>query len=338
MQVNRWWVGATLALGLVACGGGGGGDGGSAGVEVPQGVRSGSASTGSDVTAVNATSFAGPLARTVMSAADGSAGGVASGREAPQARSAATTTAGRWSGFVFDAAARSLSSAAGREQALAVATETVSCSMSGTVTLTVNDADNNQKLSAGDTATFQFNACVEVAGMPAASGTLSFTVNAIELNAQNEPTALDASFTLTGFVEAGFGTTNGSFRTWFKDESSSSTRQRISFLGASVVEAGQTRTYDFDVYGVVSTAGGNFDLNGAIGIGGQTYAMSSTVFSHNSGAMPSVGALTLRDGAGDAVILRARSATTFDLEFQAAGSATPTVIAAGQLWNDYRLP
>lgn len=335
MLLNRWYFGTVLALGLAGCGGGGGGD---SGVEVPQGVRSGTASSTSDVTAVNATNFAGPLARIVMSAADGNAPGISSGREAPQARSTTATNAGRWSGFALDAATRSLSNAAtSREQTQAVITNTFACSISGSVTLSVNDADNNQKLGAGDSATFQFNACVEEAGTPAASGTLSFTVNDIELNSNNEPTALDATFTMTGFAEEGFGTLSGSFRTWYKNESSTSTRQRLSFLGASAVEAGQTQIYNFDVYGVSGASGGSFDLNGAVGIGGQTYAMTSSVFSHANGALPPSGAVTLRDGAGDAVILRARSATTFDLEFQAAGSATSTVIASGLLWNNYRL-
>jgi hypothetical protein len=224
-----------------------------------------------------------------------------------------------------------------RERPQATATQTVACPFGGSMVLTANDADNNQKLSAGDSASFRFTACVMEAGTPAASGTLAFTVNAVELDAAEEPTALDATMTLTGFAESGFGSMSGTFRVWFKEESATSTRQRISYQATAVVESGQSISYDFDVYGVAGTYGGSFDLNGAVTIGGKTYAVTSSVFGYGNSALPDVGALTLRDAAGDAVILRARSATTFDIEFQASGAAAPTVVASGLLWSNYRL-
>lgn len=105
-----------------------------------------------------------------------------------------------------------------------------------------------------------------------------------------------------------------------------------------MVEQAQNLSYDFDVYGVFGSTGGSFDLNGAITIGGNTYAMSTpTLFTHAAGALPHAGALVLRDAAGDQVILRARSAATFDLEFQAAGAATATPVLTGAAWASYRL-
>lgn len=335
--LGRAWGLAVLAFAAAGCGGGGGGGGeGSAAVVVPQGVRSGTASAGSDVTQANAANFVGVMARSAMGAADGNVPVLSSGRESPQARGAVAM--GGTLRFATAAAARSLAAGAtAREQAQAVTTETFACTGGGSVTVTVNDADNNLKLSRGDTASFAFNNCVIEAGVPAANGTLSFTVNAIELDAQEEPTALDATITLTGFAENGFGTMSGSFRVWFKDEAAGSTRQRISYLDTAVSEQGQALVYSFDVYGVSGPAGGSFDLNGALTTGGQAYAMSSTIFSHGAGVQPASGALMLRDAAGDAVILRARSATSFDLEFQGAGAAAPTVLSTGLLWNSYRL-
>ena len=111
-------------------------------------------------------------------------------------------------------------------------------------------------------------------------------------------------------------------------------------LGHSLLHtvAGTAPPRDAVLYGVFGSAGGTFDLNGSIVIGGNTYAMSTpTLFSNAPGALPNVGALVLRDATGDQVILRARSATTFDLEFQAAGAATPTVVSPGLLWNSYKL-
>ena len=327
MTMNRWFAVPVLALAVVACGGGG--DGGSAAVVVPSAVRSGTASAGSDVNAGNAASFAGVMARAVMSGADDSVPGVSAAREAPQSHTIGAALSGRWLRFAVASAAR--------EQALAVTSQTLACDFGGSVTLSVNDADDNQKLSAGDSATFLFSACVIEMGLPAVTGSLAFTVNAIELDANQQPTALDASLTLAGFTELGFGSLSGSFRIWYRPEGGA-TRQRLSYLATSVIEQGQALTYDHDVYGLYGSAGASFDVNGALTVGGNVYAVSTpTVFSSAAGALPGSGVLTLRDAAGDAVILRARSATAFDIEFQAAGAATSTVVSPGLLWNGYKL-
>jgi len=333
---HRWWTLGAVALAVAACGGGGG-DSGSSGVVVPTGVRSGTASAGADVTQANATGFVGVMARSVLGAADGNVPVLSSERESPQARLTGTAAKPGVLRFAADMAARSLTGAAAREQAQAVTVETLNCTVSGTVTVTADDADNNLRVSRGDSFSFVFTNCVLEVGLPAANGTFAFTVNAVELDAQEEPTALDATITLTGFAEAGFGSMSGSFRVWYRDESATSTRQRVSYLDTNVAEQGQNLVYSFDVYGVAGTTGGSFDLNGALSVGGQAYAMSSTQFTHGAGTLPASGVVTLRDAAGDAVIVRARSTTTFDLEFQAAGAATPTVLSAGLLWSAYRL-
>ena len=332
---------AALILFLAACGGGGGDA--ATGVAVPTGVRSGTASAGSDLSAANAAAFTGPLARVFLGAADGNTPGVSGGRETPQALTATISGAAPVShglvGLSALTAARVMAAASGvsREQPLAVSTQTLACPYGGSLTASVNDADNNNKLSRGDSATLTFNACVADLGLPAASGSLSFTVNAVELDAAGEPTALDATLTLNGFVEAGLGSLSGSFRVWYKDETPTTARQRVSYQATTVTEAGQTLRYDFDQYGVDGASGGSFDLNGAVTLGGQTYTLTSDVFGYTAGALPTAGTLRLRDAAGDALILRVRSATTFDLEFQANGATAPTVIAVGLTWSTYRL-
>jgi hypothetical protein len=325
---------AALVLGMSACGGGGS-DAGGRSVSVPTGARAGAASAGSDVSAANASSFAGPLARVMLGAADGNTPGLSSQRESPQAVTAASRAGAGLTGFAARQAARALRSP--REQAQAVTTQTLACPFGGSITITVNDADNNNKLSTGDSVSMQLNACVAEQGLPAASGSLGFTINAVELDAAEEPTALDATMTLSGFAESGFGTLSGSFRVWFKEEGTTGTRQRVSYQNATVLEGAQTLRYDFDIYGLDSATNGSFDLNGAITIAGQAYALTSDVFSHAVGTLPASGTIRLRDAAGDTLILRARSTTTFDLEFQAAGAATPTLIAAGLAWNSFRL-
>jgi hypothetical protein len=331
---------ATLILILAACGGGGGDS--ATGVSVPTGVRSGTATAGSDLSAANGATFAGPLARVFLGAADGDTPGVSGGRESPQSVKADNGGAGTVSrgvvGFAAVTAARAIAvTTTGRELVQAISTQPLPCPYGGSGSVSVNDADNNNKLSRGDSATLTFNACVVELGLPATNGSLSFTVNAVELDANNEPTALDATLTLSGFVEAGLGSMSGSFRIWFKNESPTSARQRVSYQAVTVTEAGQTLRYDFDQYGVDGTSGGSFDLNGAVVIGGQTYTLTSDVFGYTAGQLPTSGTLRLRDAAGDALILRVRSATTFDLEFQANGATAPTVISVNLAWSSYRL-
>lgn len=213
-----------------------------------------------------------------------------------------------------------------------------SCDLTGTFAVTFNDADDNQQLSRGDSVSIVFTNCAFDATTPAINGSLSFVVNAVELNSQREPTALDATITLSGFAEAGFGTLSGSFRIWYRDDSATSTRQRISYIDAAMNEQGQPLVYNFDVYSVLGTSSASFDLSGELTVAGNTYVMvTGTTFSQTGSSMPGSGVVELRDAAGDRLIVRARSSTTFDLEFQAAGAATPTVLQAGLLWSSYRL-
>ena len=220
---------AGLALLAAACGGGG--DRGSAAVVVPTATRGGTASASSDLTLANAGGFAGVLARTVMGAADGGVPVLASSRESPQARLSAAS--GRTLRQAVRAAARG-AAGSGREAAQGITVETVACGLSGSFVVTVNDADDNQRLSRGDSASFVFTNCAFDAVTPAVNGNLGFVVNAVELDSQQEPTALDATITLSGFAEAGFGTLSGSFRIWYRDESVTSTRQRISYIDTAV--------------------------------------------------------------------------------------------------------
>lgn len=335
MRLNPPIALTALTLALAACGGGGSSSG-DATVSVPTGARGGAASAASDVSAANAASFVGPMARIMIGAADGNVPGIAGGRESPQAAGGSRIASRSTLDFAVSSAARALRGSA-REQPLAVTTETLPCPFGGTIAVALNDADNNNELSRGDSASFVFNACVAELGVPAASGSLAFSVNAVELDANDEPTALDASLTLAGFVESGFGSMTGSFRVWFKQEGAGNQRQRVSYLATTVAEGAQTLRYDFDVYGVNGSSSGSFDVVGALTLGGNTYTVTSDVFSHTPGSLPGTGTLRLRDAAGDAVILRARSSTSFDLEFQANGASVTTVLATGLGWNSYRL-
>jgi hypothetical protein len=325
-------IAAAAALAFLAAGCGGGG--GSPAIEVPQGVRSVPASAGSDVTNNNLGTFSGPLARAVMSvSSNGVVGSVAGERESPHgvggARAALPATA-RW------ALAVARQRPGGREQPQAVSNETIACPFGGSMAISVNDADNDEELSAGDSVTLTAFSCVLEATLPMANGSFAMTVNAVELDANDEPTALDASASFANFMLAGFGSMNGAFRLWTKTEGASE-RVRINYQALTVTEGSQPVTYDFDAYGVMSGSGGSFDLNGGLRLNGQTYAVvGGDVFSFSGDNPPGLGSVRLLDAAGDALRLSARSASTLDLEFFPAGSTAATTSLLGQLWSSFR--
>lgn len=322
MKIRELAAALAAACVLTACGGGG--DDAPTGVSVPQGQRSVAASASSDVTVANYSTLAAPLARAVMRATEGGAAPLAGGQQS------ALSVAG---------AARNalLAVRPDRERALAVSSSTVACTYGGSITVTFDDADNNQQVSRGDVLTIALSACVEESGGAPGNGTMSMTINAIELDANQEPTAMDVSVSVSGFAEDGWGGMNGTFRIWMREESATSTRIRVNYQAVTVADGNTTVVYDFDQYGVSSTTGGTFDLQGGLRLGGHTYAVvGGDVFSHGSSGNPGQGSVSLRDAAGDRLVIRARSSTTVDLEFYPAGASTPTATMLGVTWASLR--
>lgn len=322
----RGWLGLCALAALVACGGGGSDDDG---VKIPQGKRSGTATATSSVNEGNFRSFAGPLARAVMRTGDGQVPGISGGREAPQSRAPRPALhAQRWLRLA-------LTHAPSREQPLLTTTRTVPC-LAGSLRITADDDDNNGKLSPGDRIAITANACVSEIGQPSSSGSLAFTINAVELDADDDATALDVTVTFSGFEEDGFGSLSGSVRIWFKDDGAGGERLRVSYRAAALTEQGDSFAYDFDITGGSgANGGGAFDMNGTFVIGGAGYAMSSTTFEFSAGSTPTKGSVTLRDFLGNTVTLRSRG-DTFDLEFRPFGAPFPLIIP-GFLWSAQRL-
>ncbi len=351
----RRWAALSVLAALVACGGGGGGgDDAPSGVQIPQGARSGTASANSAITADNASSFAGPLARAVMSAGDPkSVPGVSNGRDPPQARgerarplrSADTPQreARRLPGERVALQSQrwvrlALANLSSREQPLSTTTRPLRCPLGGGLTLTLIDDDNNAKLSAGDRVSIVTVACRSEPGQPASSGALALTINAIELDGNDDPTALDVSITFSGFEEEGFGTLEGSVRLWFKDDGSGGERLRLSYSAAAVTEQGDSVSYDFDISGNSAANGGdNVDLNGTFVIRNASYAMTSTTLAFNAGSnRPASGSVTLTDFLGNKLTLRVRGDDGFDLIFNPLG--LPEILIPGFLWDGQLLP
>jgi hypothetical protein len=324
MIFRRWAWAAGCALAMLGACGGGGGDAAPRGVQIPQGTRSGAASAGSEINEGNVRSFAGPLARAVMSAGDAKqVPGVSSGRDAPQARSADNTARATLHGQRWVRLA--LANLSSREQPLSTTTRPLRCPFGGGLTLTLIDDDNNAKLSAGDRLQVVTVGCRSELGQPASTGALA-------------PTALDVTITFSGFEEDGFGTLEGSVRLWFKDDGSGGERLRLSYSAAAVTEQGDRVAYDFDISGNSAANGGDtVDLNGTFVLRNAGYAMTSTTFAFNAGSnRPASGSVTLTDFLGNKVTLRVRGDDRFDLIFKPFG--LPEILIPGFLWGDQLLP
>ena len=326
---------AGLGVLLTACGGGGGTS--APLVVVPDGPRVVVASIGSDVTAASFSTLGAPLARVVLGGSDSGLldpiGGVGASPQAASARTSvqAPTQTGRtllaWISHV---------DRSGRKRAAAVTTETLPCDQSGQLTVRFDDADNHNNLRAADSIGFSAMACVDEPGLPAADGGFTMRINAVELDGQGLPTALDVSGSFDAFSLAGFGTANGTFQLWVRQETAASTRLRLRYEGAVVDEGVGVVVYDFDIDGLENAAGGSYEISGGLGVGGQIYAVSTPVrLQYAAGQPPAAGSVVLKDAAGDALELVARSATSFDLGFLPAGSALWTEVQQGLLWGDF---
>ena len=324
------WAALSLLAALVACGGGGGGGGGDddtpRGVQIPQGTRSGAASASSSLSETNFTGFAGPLARAVMSAGDNGVPGVSSAREAPLSRDARRARLGqRWARLALD-------HVSSREQALS--TRPVPC-LRGFLTVTLDDNDNDGKLSRGDRIAVTASDCVAEIGQPASNGAFALAINAVELDGNDDPSALDVTITFAGFEEDGFGALSGTVRLWLREDASGNERFRVSYSATAVTEQGDSVAYDFDITSASDGSAEDVDFNGVFVVDGEGYAMSSTTFRFTGGTGPASGSVTLRDFLGNKLTLRARSDSTFELEFDPLIGPSITIPF---FWIDQLLP
>lgn len=330
---------ACAAALLTACGGGGGDPVPT--VVVPTGTRTVAASAGSDATAAGLSSLGGWVARAVLSASgDGAFDVTGQQRESPLSRSTgAVPSAPTHARLALALARRALPAGAQRERPAAISTETLPClNAGGSMTFTIDDADQSQTLTAADLITVVANNCVIDDSLPATNGRMALRINAVELDTNQVPVALDASATLTQFNVGGYGSFNGSMRLWSKPEGNRE-RARVSYQGASVTYAAGTAVFNFDVYGLGDAVSGSFDIQGGIGVGGQTYALATgSVLAGSTTNPPDTGVVSLRDAAGDAVRLTVRNASRFDLDFLPSGSSVPTASLPGLLWSDYLAP
>jgi hypothetical protein len=129
----------------------------------------------------------------------------------------------------------------------------------------------------------------------------------------------------------------------------------MRYEGMLVRRTGQdTLILDFDVLTLASSAEVSHTLSGGLVMGGLTYKLepldgAPLVLSTAGGlpgsfyepgrqVWPHSGAVRLRDGAGDALVLRARPDALVDLEFWPAGAGAPSTSLPGQSWGRFMQP
>lgn len=222
---------------------------------------------------------------------------------------------------------------------LAVLRQTEACALSGNVTITIDDADNNAAISAGDSVAFSFNACrsgqgetidgglaLRVNGTSGANvtGTLTFT----ELTAST----VDASFAITGSVDLAYSEA-GTLATYQTVVGAGGLTTRVTaqmFTDAITLRAGfeQVVTSDSAAMAPGSTMRG---LNtarvagsiGATSLGGDVTLSTPAAFERYAiDPYPRSGQLRAVGAGGSRVQVTALSVTTVRIELDANGDGT----------------
>ncbi|MFT3956974.1 MAG: hypothetical protein QM722_22115 [Piscinibacter sp.] len=319
-------IALLAAAALSACGGGGGG-GSTPTVDVPT-TRTGAASSGADMTAANFPALSTQSVDSLLA----TVGGDMALSQPLSAGRANAASLGRWAARAGAANLRSPQ----RAHAMAVGSERIFCAASGWIDVTVNDADNNNVPTAGDSASFSFSNCVAQTGTPAINGSFALLFNALVLNSQQEPTAFDATVTMDALTVEGLGSLDGSARLWVVPVTGGE-RSFVRYQQMTSVTAGVTSVVDFDVDETVTTTRSTSRINGNLRLGSQVYAVTQVEAFDTSNGDPSAGQLRITDAQGDRLLITARG-TLVDREFFLAGnsSATPDAAIIGTPWSAFR--
>jgi hypothetical protein len=230
---------------------------------------------------------------------------------------------------------------AGSKQALAIQPEISLCGISGSVTLSAIDADNDGTLSIGDTLTFTFNACRD-AGSATLNGSMAITLSRVDVNAGGF-VSFNGSMTVTQLTVtdgARSASLDGNASMTFTADSA--TQQRVSLvvggagLRASVSESGVTETiaydpaFSFNETDTFNAATGALESTASLVSGGfNATAISGRVLLEtqapivqlSSETYPRSGTVRVV-GTGSALRLGALDGTTVRIELDANGDGT----------------
>jgi len=330
-------IGSTLILG--ACGGGGNS---TPTVELPA-ARSVAASSGADLTEANFVALTSPAIQALLTSVGGNGAleqPLSLQRASAQATASfnpanrLTQTMVAWS---LGQAQSRLDALSPREQLQALSSGSAGCSYSGSFSFTLNDADGNQQLSAGDSLTINFFNCVETQGDPAVNGGFSLTVNAVELDAAKNPVRLDATVSFSALSVQGLGSLTGSARLWEVPLSGGGTHSVLRYTGMQSSFGSTTVILDFDVDEVTTGSSSTAGINGGLGVQGQTYQLTQRqTFAGTADGQPDSGTLSVLDAQGDRVDIIANGLLV-DREFYPSGATTPTAVLRDTPWSSFTL-
>jgi hypothetical protein len=317
---------------LVACGGGGSSP---PTVTFPTDTRSGVASAGADMTVANFPTLSADAVEALLSTIGGGDAlsqplGTGRARAASLGRFAATQGA-------------SHIAAGSRARAMAVANQTFQCSnytgTSGYFTVTANDADNNNVLSAGDSATISFVNCISPAGSPAIDGSFMMVFNVLVLDAQQQPSAFDASVTMSALTVQGLGSLDGLVHLWVAPVAGGerSFERYVDMVSRTSTASGEkvaVLNFDVDQTAGTTTVG---RLNGSVQLGSDIYVITQISAFDTTTGDPASGQLRVTDVQGDRLVITARG-TVVDREFFVVtnNTATPDTAILGTPWASFK--
>lgn len=319
-------VAGIAAAALVACGGGGGAD--EPTVNFPSGIRTGVASAGADINTSNLPEVSTDAIEALLSALGGD---VAVSQPLGTARSQPLHLAGR--------AAAHLTRAE-RTRPLAIEQDVQACAAGGTVTVTVDDADNNRLLTTGDTVTFSYADCLGGAGAPAINGGFTMRFNAVVLDTRAQPAAFDATVTMDLLSVASIGSLDGSARLWVSPvigglRSFVRYQDMVSVTNTDTGE--KVAILNFDVDRTESGTTVLASINGSLQLGSDTYVLTQITPFDITTSDPGSGQLRMIDAQGDRLLMTARaSVVDVDLFLASNSTSTPDSSIVGTPWASFR--
>lgn len=336
---------AALAAAALLAGCGGGGGGGGAPIQVPQGQRIEDASANSNVSSGNFVDLAGPLVRLIASSSGNPVQGSVDTSSSAQALAApkrakplASAVAGT---TVLRNAMRALAKQTTRRtSALAVTTNIDNCPGGGTQTTIVDDADNDGLPSPGDSVTIRFNDCqIDNLALPA-NGSFSFTIDDVDLFVRD-----NNDFNVLGIIAVGnfdqlsidgLASMDGAFKVWWTVDDNALEEYRVAYAQVHAVTPDEDLTYDVDIEGQAQGSIGKFAIDGALGIGNQTYkVVQGDFFRSDRSALPDSGDISMEDARGDQLHITARPNEVLDLEYIPADPNGTVLQSPGYRWSDF---
>ena len=200
----------------------------------------------------------------------------------------------------------------GRVAPAASQTRNQSCTYGGSLSATGIDANDNQRLDAGDSFTANFSGCVLESGHPALSGGLDFTVKSATYSGTTL-TGLTLSATFRSLASGG-STLNGAADISVSDSSGS-----VAYHDASSVRGGKTTVYNFTATTAIA-AQTTLAVAGQISISGAAYTLSTPTTIVMGNVYPASGLLRVADAAGGRVDVVIRP-SDFDVDLYLPGDA-----------------